>query len=145
MTCGCSKPAARATIYPVTGKITFLGNPVVGATVSFSPQGKQPAAVGRTNESGEFKLRTYAVDDGAAAGDYNVAVLLLDSGPATPNPSDSHFAGGKTPGSASHSAPKDKSSKTGTVLPAKYGSPVDTPLRATVDPAKLQPFTFDIK
>ena len=146
--CGCSKPTARAKLHPVTGKITFLGNPVIGATVSFSPQGTQPAAVGRTNEAGEFKLMTYSPGDGAAAGDYNVAVLLIDSGTAAPDPGSGHFANGKAPESMSHAAKmsKGKSAKAvETVLPEKYGKPKDTPLRATVDPAKPLTFTFEIK
>ncbi|MEK6262629.1 MAG: carboxypeptidase-like regulatory domain-containing protein [Planctomycetota bacterium] len=144
---GCSQGGVgakpRATTYKVTGNVTYLGNPLVGATVSFSPQGKYPAAVGRTNDSGEFSLMTYSPNDGAAAGDYSVLVVLVDSGePEAPAAAHSPDGRNMDP-TGGHSAMAAKRSRN--ILPAKYADPEKTDLTAKVDPNGENKFTFALK
>lgn len=63
---------------PVTGKVTFNGEPIEGAKVVFSPvdtsQGKP--AVGRTNEQGVYTLQTSEgnVGAGTTPGEYIVMI-----------------------------------------------------------------------
>jgi len=71
--CGDSGPP-RLPVYKVTGKITFNGNPVADADVTFSPRDKQAVASGRTDKDGKFTLTTYVAGDGAAEGGYSVLV-----------------------------------------------------------------------
>lgn len=143
---GCSDggtgSSAKVPVFKAKGKVTYLGNPLVDASVSFSPQGKQPAAVGRTNEDGEFSLMTYRAGDGAAAGDFKVMVTVTDSEAA----SSTEAAHGTEPGkdySVSHSGQKGK--RSGNVLPAIFSDPEKTPLSAKVESSGKNEFTFDLK
>lgn len=143
---GCSEGGSgsskRATVYKTKGKVTYLGNPLIDASVSFSPQGTQPAAVGRTNDNGEFSLTTYRASDGAAEGDYKVMITMVDSEPAAAT----EAAHGTEPGrdySVSHAGKKGKS--TGNILPAIYSDPTKTPLSEKVEAGGKNEFTFDLK
>ena len=140
---GKAKP--RAKVYKTKGKVTFLGSPVIGAVVSFSPKGDQPAAIGRTNDGGEYTLTTYASGDGAAAGDYTVMVMLIDSGDAGKTPEAAHF---KTQAEYvpvdTHNA-KTGGKSSGNVLPAKYADPKTSTLTAKVEAGKDNNFVFDVK
>lgn len=144
---GCgSSSAGRTPVFKVTGKVTFVGSPLIGAVVSFSPTGNQPAAIGRTNDTGAFTLTTYKAGDGAAAGDYKVLVMMVDSAASDSTPKDAHF---KDQSSYvpidSHAATKGGKA-TGNVLPAKFSDPKLSPLTANVDPKKSEnTFTFDLK
>jgi hypothetical protein len=145
---GCSERAAgsspRVKTYKVKGKVTYLGNPIAGASVSFSPQDKQPAAVGRTNDDGEFSLTTYRAGDGAAEGDYKVMIVLTDS-EAGSAPAEAHgtTAGVDYNSASGHSATKKKGG--GSILPAKYGDPSQTTLTAKVQASGPNEFPFDLK
>lgn len=137
--------SARVTVHKVTGKVTYLGNPLAGASVAFSPQGDQPAAVGRTNDSGVFSLMTYRAGDGAAAGDYKVVISITDSAAPSGEPAEAH---GTVPGvdySAAFSHAGKSGRGTANILPAKYGDPANTPLTAKVEPNGKNDFPFDLK
>jgi hypothetical protein len=64
----------RVPVYPVSGKITYKGQPPVGAQVFLHPvnesdlTGVVPA--GRVKQDGSFTITTYDSDDGAPQGDY---------------------------------------------------------------------------
>jgi hypothetical protein len=65
-------------LVPVTGKVTYHGNPVVGAYVAFHPVGPTDvaeAAFGETNSSGQFTLKMQDYGEGAIPGEYVVTVL----------------------------------------------------------------------
>jgi hypothetical protein len=57
---GCSKAGYK--VVPVSGKVTLDGKPVPNLTVTFQPvaadssAGPRPAAVGSTNDQGEYEL-----------------------------------------------------------------------------------------
>lgn len=97
-------------VYPVTGKVTVAGKPAVGAQITLVPEkADEPARpIGTTDREGAFKLTSRAKDDGAPAGEYKVTVTLLKQ---VGNPDDG---------------------QTVSLLPAKYGKPELTPLKATV-------------
>jgi hypothetical protein len=134
----------RAKVYKVSGTVTYVGNPVIGAVVTFSPQEKnQPAAVGRTDDAGEFSLTTYGGNDGAAAGEFKVLVMLTDSSPE-PVPEAAHSPDGRNVGNA-HSAQTSTKSKSLSLLPIKYSDIEQTPLTAKVDPKGNNHFTLELK
>jgi hypothetical protein len=60
----------------VHGRIVYRGKPAKGFRVAFHPLGEQgklkfaPAAV--TDENGDFRLHSYAANDGAPVGEYAV-------------------------------------------------------------------------
>lgn len=70
---GCGSPYA---LHPVTGTITFDGEPLEGATVNFTPnQGGKPA-MARTDANGKYQLMDSRPEAllGAEAGEYIVTV-----------------------------------------------------------------------
>lgn len=66
------------TPYPVSGKVTFRGKPIVDATVVLHPVTKPSEEDnfflprGNVLSDGSFRLTTYNSHDGAPAGDYKV-------------------------------------------------------------------------
>ena len=75
---GCSD--GRPTRVPVSGTVTFQGEPLASANVTFlSTQADGHSASGRTDDSGQFKLTTFSPDDGAIPGDYVVTIAMHDS------------------------------------------------------------------
>ena len=140
---GCQEAGpARADVYKTKGKVTYLGNAVIGAVVTFAPQGTQPVAIGRTNDAGEFTLTTYGGGDGAAAGDYKVLVTLtVTSAPEAAPAGGAHDA---EPPGGSHSAAAAKS-RVGSLLPEKFSDPDQTPLTAKVEPGGANDFTLELK
>jgi hypothetical protein len=77
---GCGGGGSSLKTVPVTGKVTFKGAPLAGATVSFlnQDQAGRPAG-GKTNEQGEYTLTTLETGtkmaQGALVGEYKVAIV----------------------------------------------------------------------
>ena len=83
--CGsCSKESRRRVCYPVTGQVFVRGQAAAGVLVVLYPANKldagAPSASGMTDEGGRFALSTYQTEDGAPAGDYEVALTWRDEG-----------------------------------------------------------------
>lgn len=70
---GCGEAGLDGAIR-TTGKVTYKGAAVEGATVVFSPVGEGRAASGITDASGKFSLTSLTAGDGALAGKYNVFI-----------------------------------------------------------------------
>ena len=129
-TAGCSGgPDApdRPKTETVTGKVTYNGSPLVGASVTFSPLDPSGnGASGVTDESGAFTLTTFETGDGAVAGDYSVGVLKQEYIPGDPSYSDSNSPNyGKTP-------PPEAEGKTKNLIPERYSNPDSSGLSARV-------------
>lgn len=127
---GCND--GKLKTHPVSGVVTMNGEPVEGATVTFSPvkESEGDAAIGKTNEKGEYKLQTAngRADGGTTPGDYIVLIKkseMVETGRITYDTSGN---------SSKETLPKS-------VLPAQYGS-FSSPLKATVEKKKN---TFDFK
>lgn len=56
------------------GVVTYQGQPVEGAIVTFSPTGEARAASGLTDAEGRFALTTLNAGDGVMAGEYLVTI-----------------------------------------------------------------------
>jgi len=74
----CSDRYGGHPPYPATGQVLVNGQPAGGAQVLFyhleNWGDKSIVPQGRTDEDGRFVLSTYAVRDGAPAGEYRVAI-----------------------------------------------------------------------
>ena len=81
---GCG-PGRPATV-PVTGTVTLDGQPVAGASVMFSPAQSGHPASGRTDQSGNFTVRTFEPGDGALPGRHTVTVTLQKTAGMTADP-----------------------------------------------------------
>jgi len=80
LTCGCSG-SGRIKTNIVEGTITYEGQPLEGATVSFTPTGSQgDPAYAQTDAQGKYKLQTLRgeVDAGTTAGEYIVTISKYD-------------------------------------------------------------------
>lgn len=122
----CSSGPKRPATIKVSGKVTMNGTPVPKATVSFQPTAAGGrAAVGITDDAGQYTLTTFTAGDGAVAGDYGVAIVKVEEG------------AGSTVGTANteqyippegmKEPPPVKS-----LIPARFNSPRESGLKATV-------------
>jgi hypothetical protein len=123
---GCgSKHPDRLAVFPVSGQVTWNGQPLPNAFVVLHPKGahdlRAVTARGQTDQSGNFRVTTYEAGDGAPVGDYAVTVayhqLVATGGGYEPGPN---------------------------VLPSKYAAPETTELTAHVaeGPNQLPPLTL---
>jgi hypothetical protein len=73
---GCSSDDGLGTRYPVSGKVTYNGQPVAKAKISFIPASKEGAKQGASGDivDGAFSLSTLSPGDGALPGDYLVTI-----------------------------------------------------------------------
>ncbi len=89
ITVGCDSGPDNPPTFPVTGKVTYQGNPVEGATVVLVAQsGDGQGAVGNTDAEGNFAVGTFGEGDGAVAGKYKVKVFKYEMVDEPPNDGD---------------------------------------------------------
>ena len=117
--CGDGRPARIA----VSGTVTYRGKPLDGANVTFVPKGSRPAS-GQTDAQGRFTLQTFSSGDGVVAGDHVVCVVK-----SVPDPKDKK---------------KSPYPKMISVTPARYATPVQSPLKATVASKGSNDFRFEL-
>ncbi|MCA9083103.1 MAG: carboxypeptidase regulatory-like domain-containing protein [Planctomycetaceae bacterium] len=85
--CGNSADAPPEPVFPVSGKVTLNGEPVVGADVVFINTEKKRSAFGRTDNAGEYRLTTFSSNDGAVEGKAVVTVTkYVAAAPEAPQP-----------------------------------------------------------
>jgi hypothetical protein len=140
---GDSGGPGRQNVYKVTGKITMNGAPVANAIVTFSPRDKQPVAVGRTNDNGEYTLTTYDGGDGAAAGPYVVMVVKESAVAAPAEMAHGVDAPGGPPAHAAAGGGTAGAPDASSMLPKKYAGQT-SPLQATVTADAENNFPFDL-
>jgi len=127
---GCSD--SKIVTGYVEGVITFNGEPVSSATITFNPQGTEgQSAVGFSNEKGVYKLTTQGGKDegGAIPGDYLVTISKSDV-PIIPL-DQANYNQQTTQTTAPGVAPKYNA-----ILPKKYNDPSTSGLTATVKKGK---------
>ena len=81
---GCSP---GVPVVPVQGKVTWKGAPLTRGTVVFQPYQIEAGlprrpATGELQKDGTFRLTTFAPDDGAVVGTYQVTVHSYSSEPS---------------------------------------------------------------
>jgi hypothetical protein len=118
---GCSKGGDFSTV-AVSGKVTYHGQPVEGATISFIPDAAGRPATAISTAGGMYRLRTLDAD-GANAGQYTVVVQKVDIPPASTEPVSMEEA--LKLNSRPPPAPKQ-------ALPSKYADPEKSPLKIEV-------------
>ena len=110
----------------VTGTVTFNGEPVPGATVSFTPRvpGEGDPAFGTTNENGRYVLQTLMgrADAGTTPGVYDVSISAMERSIVAAVPEGASPAGA---GMATAAAPRS-------LIPERYNNTGTSGLEATV-------------
>jgi hypothetical protein len=122
---GC-RDAPRAT-YPVTGRVTFRGQPAAEADLRFYETGGKVVGMARpyarTDENGQFTVSTYGMNDGAPAGEYQVSVSW--KGPL-------------------RGIPPDQRDAMPELLPPRYGDPAASGIQVRVAPGDNGLETMDL-
>jgi hypothetical protein len=128
--CGPSGPD-RPKTYPVTGVVTYKGEPVAGANLNFQLADGSGYAMAITDASGRYSLQTFEPGDGAVPGEYHVGITKYDQSVVVDDMSDDDY---RPPEEQQHVV------AAGNQLPAKYSVPQTSGLTASV---KEQPNTFN--
>ncbi|QDU61137.1 hypothetical protein Pan216_19910 [Planctomycetes bacterium Pan216] len=118
---GCASGTDLPKTIPVTGIVTYKGEPVDEASVSFIPKSGRPAT-GTTNNLGEFELTTFRQNDGALVGEHQVTIEKM------------------VPKMGSE---KDPYAELDSVLPVRYTKPGDSGLVANVSSDSTE-FRFEL-
>jgi hypothetical protein len=115
------RSSGELAVFPVSGQVLYAGKPTPGAIVVLHPidDQKRPHPWGTVDRDGNFRLTTYRSNDGAPAGEY-IATVDWRKG---------HVG--------------QRLGRSG-LLPSKYGTPKESPLRVTVEPEtdRLEPFNL---
>ena len=134
---GCSTSASdkwtkdRPKTFPAEGVVTYKGQGVEGASVTFAPTDRKgTAAYAITDAEGKFVLNTFGDKDGAAAGEYTVTITKKQTD-TTQNPKDPN-------------GPPLKSVEK-SLIPARYASSGTSKLTASVKDGGENKFTFELK
>ena len=139
---GCGGEAGPPIpIYPVSGKLTYQGQPVVGADITFHNQEADRSAFGRTDDQGEYQLTTFSSNDGAVPGKSVVTITKFEPPPvASPVAAmeSEHYV---PPGMGqSTDPPRPKSS-----FPEKFGDAQTSGLIGVVNADGPNTINFDLK
>jgi hypothetical protein len=133
---GCG-PAGQVKVYPVKGKVTYVGKPMVGGgSIALLPLANQEgkAAGGEIKDDGTYELTTYTLGDGSMTGDFRVVINQVTVKEPTPTPD-----GSAAPASTIFSVPAADR------IPAIYGDMQNSPLTAKVEAKPLNELDFDLK
>lgn len=75
---GCGDNTGLARRYPVSGKVTYKGQPLENGRISFIPSTAEGTAAAGQVENGQYTLTTLAPNDGAIPGKYKVTVAAQE-------------------------------------------------------------------
>lgn len=125
MALGCGSGSEFPETLPVSGKVTYKGQPVPKGTITFQPDQGQ-VATAPIQPDGSYQLSTFAPNDGALPGHHKVMVLANDGA--------DNMMPGSSPG---YKTPKD-------LVPKKYSSLATSGLAADVIKDKKE-YNFDLQ
>jgi hypothetical protein len=136
--CGSGHPDT----VPVSGTVTYQGNPVAGAQVTFMPQeGGARAGIGTTDGQGKYELTTFEENDGALPGKHSVTISMPVEGGDPGTAEDPTAAYGDMMSQAASGQPVGAPEGT---IPGKYGAAKTSGLTAEVTPGDTKPIDFDL-
>ncbi|MCA9090662.1 MAG: carboxypeptidase regulatory-like domain-containing protein [Planctomycetaceae bacterium] len=118
----------------VSGTVTYKGEPIDKATVSFHPEAADgKAAFAITDAEGKFVMGTFETRDGVVAGTYHVTVTKMESTSAAQVSQDDPNYNPNPPPSVSKS-----------LLPKKYSDPSKSGLQVTIDAEPIKDLKFEL-
>jgi hypothetical protein len=138
---GCTGSAGLPNTVPVSGKVTYKGQAVNGATISFiGDKGLRPATA-ITGADGSYELNTLDAK-GAMPGKYRVVVNKMDN-PAGPARQMTPEEAAKSMDDAAKEANKPLAQPKN-LLPAKYSDAAKTPLNFEVKSGESNTVNLDL-
>jgi hypothetical protein len=142
---GCGGGAARPELVPVSGTVLFKGEPVEGATVTFSNKDAPRSAQGVTDASGKFRLTSYDTNDGAVPGEHAVTITKAAAveGPAQMTQENAMEMMKRNTGAMQAGNLSDQ--KPAMVLPEKYADAKTSGETRTVAKGDANDFKFDLQ
>ena len=132
LSAGCNGGSVSGVVR-VRGKVSYGGQPIAGATVTFISESDARPAVAVTDASGVFQLKTLDTS-GAIPGRYTVLVTKTDVQPGDDKPISMDDAA-KNRGKPTE--PKQQ-------LPAKYADPTKSPLKVEITKGKSNSFDLSL-
>jgi hypothetical protein len=139
--CGSKERTGSDPVYPVTGIITLRGKPVAQAEVTFYNAAKNRSAFGKTNDKGEYKLTTFAPNDGAVEGQHAVTVVKVEAPAASTPVAPIESPAYQPPGFGESTEPKPPKSE----LDEKYAKQETSGLTATIKTDGPNQVNFDLQ
>lgn len=133
---GCSQSGSGPATYPVTGTVTYNGQPVEGATVAFQAADGSHGAVGVAGADGKFEVATSAAGGGLIPGEYKVTISKYKTDSAPAQDIDGMHA---SPEDVGQMAVESQNS-----LPARYADAAESGFAATVKEDGENDFTFNM-
>ncbi|WP_152049567.1 hypothetical protein [Tautonia marina] len=134
---GCSDGTGLPKRYPVSGNVTYNGQPVETGTITFAPVDPDSRAASGTISGGSYYLTTAIDGDGALPGEYRVSITSRDvnydaamSGVQGGSPKQDDVA-------KAFAEAKD-------LVPAKYSLPDTSGLTYTVESGSNRNVDFDL-
>jgi hypothetical protein len=129
---------------PASGVVSYQGQPLVGAQVSFLNDKSPRVASGVTDAQGKFTLETFDPGDGALVGEHRVSVAKVKgaaelSSASAADPSAAYGAGMAAAASGKMATLQKNE------LPVKFANPASSGLTATVSKEGPNEFKFDLK
>jgi hypothetical protein len=118
---GCSRSGPQSVT--VTGDVVYRGKPVEDASILFVPV-KNRTAVGRTDDQGRFTLKAFVANDGSESDEQVICVAKMIDDPRAKKSNPVH--------------------RKMSILPHRYSTPVQSPLRATVTSHGTNEFHFEL-
>jgi hypothetical protein len=134
---GCGPNDGLGKRFPVSGKVTYKGQPLTSGTINFLPEDPNTGrpAVGEIQPDGSFQLTTQTPGDGAMGGKYKVSISAYEV-------DKSQGASPPQGGVADQVAVARAQRKS--LIPEKYSATDVSGLAATVGPGSTS-FQFDLK
>jgi len=139
---GCGGEPDKIKVVSVTGTVTFDGQPLGDAIVTFLPQTAQGvAAAATTDASGRYTLQTAGVrKPGAAPGEYKVTIMKTEVKQLRTEAEALAQVNAQNP-----MAMPPPTTEAKHLLPEKYRLPAKSGFAATVRESEKNSFDFELK
>jgi hypothetical protein len=135
---GCGDSTGLSKRYPVSGKVTYNGQPVETGAIQFIPDDLENSrAASGTIKNGSYYLTTAVDGDGALPGDYKVSISARD---VDLSDAMSGVQGGSPKQDDVAKAFRDAKD----LVPAKYSLPETSGLTYTVEAGSNRNVNFDL-
>ena len=131
--CAGETGPAKEEVVPVSGTLTYQGKPLPYFAITFLPSDGRRAAVGTTDELGNFTMGTNDLGDGVPPGTNKVAVTF--AGPPSDAP----------PGQESVIDDPAQMPKPAVAIPKKYHNPETSGLTVEVPPDGLVGYALELE